>query len=397
MSQTIKKISVTYDAVNPSNTFTNGDLIHGRVTVEVAKDTKIDSLLIKFKAKAFVRWTEHHGTGHHGTGHHGKGTVTYWDKEKYFTSEQYFIKEVKGNDDFAPGLLKNASGQPYCDVVAPGTHVYPFAFQVPQQTLPASFKGEWGYVGYFLVTKLSRSMRLSSKDKVEIHYIPKPVITDPALMIPQDGTKDKRMKLFTSGNVSFSIHTDRMGYSLGEGIKVVAEVQNSSSRDLKPKYCLYSKHSFFARGKRRLSTHDIVKVEGEPIAQSTHQTITKILTIPPSLTMSILDCRILKVEYRLKVYLDVPYASDPEITFPIVIIPPAPAKGDFAPPAPSTGFGGYWNPGQEGWNSAPYTAPPGPSAAFAPFAPAAPSAPSAPAAAPPPSYESYALYPPLPN
>lgn len=87
MSQTIKKISVTYDAVNSSNTFTNGDILHGRVTVETAKDTKIDTLLIKFKGKAFVRWTERHG----------KTTHTYWDKEKYFTSEQYFIKEHKDN------------------------------------------------------------------------------------------------------------------------------------------------------------------------------------------------------------------------------------------------------------------------------------------------------------
>lgn len=87
MSQTIKKISVTYDAVNSSNTFTSGDILNGRVTVETAKDTKIDTLLIKFKGKAFVRWTERHG----------KTTHTYWDKEKYFTSEQYFIREHKGN------------------------------------------------------------------------------------------------------------------------------------------------------------------------------------------------------------------------------------------------------------------------------------------------------------
>ncbi|XP_041958129.1 arrestin domain-containing protein 3-like isoform X2 [Alosa sapidissima] len=385
MSQTIKRISISYDALNPSNTFTSGDLLHGRVTVEVAKGTKIDSLLIKFKGKAFVRWTERHG----------KTTVTYWDKEKYFTSEQYFIREHKGND---------------CDVVAPGTHVYPFTFQIPQQTLPASFNGTWGYVGYFLETKLSRSMRISSKDKVEIRYIPKPDMTDPALMTPQYGTKDKKMKLFTSGSVSFTIHTERMGYSLGEGIKVVADVQNSSSRALRPKYCLYSKHSFFARGRRRLNTHEILKEEGEPIAPSTHQTITKILTIPPSLTMSILICRILKVEYKLKVYLDVPYASDPEIKFPVVILPLAPSKGELGPPAPSFGFGDYWNPGQAGWNSAPYSAPPAapfmpppytapPAAPFsAPPYTAPPAAPyTAPSAAPPPAYESYALYPPLPN
>jgi len=84
-------------------------------------------------------------------------------------------------------------------------------------------------------------------------------------------------------------------------LKVLAEVQNNSSRTIKPKYCLYEKHSFFARGKRKLHTHDLFKEEGEPIEPNSRKTVTKVLPIPPSLTVSILNCRILKVEYRLRV------------------------------------------------------------------------------------------------
>ncbi|KAL2092375.1 hypothetical protein ACEWY4_012173 [Coilia grayii] len=349
MSQTIKKISVTYDAINANNTFICGDILHGRVIVEIAKDTKIDSLRIKFKGKARVRWTERHG----------KTTVTYFDKEKYFESEQFFIREAKGNDNICP-LLKNEGGEPYSDVVAPGTHIYPFAFQFPEQNLPPSFQGGVGFIAYTLEAKLSRSMRLSSKAKAEIHYVPKPDLTIPDLMVPQHGSKDKSMKVFTSGNASFSIHTEKMGYYLGEQIKIVAEVQNSSSRDLRLKYSLYEKISFFARQKRKLHIKEILKEEGEPIAQSTRQTITKVITIPPDLTTSILNCRIIKVEYRLKVYLDIPYAIDPEIKFPIVILPLTSASGGekAAPPAMSSiGFGGGWTPDQPGWTSAPYTTP----------------------------------------
>lgn len=93
MSQTIKKISVTYDAINSSNTFTCGDIVNGRVVVEVAKEAKIDSLTIKFKGKARVFWTERHG----------KTTHTYFDKEKYFDTKLYFIREARGNGN----LLKN--------------------------------------------------------------------------------------------------------------------------------------------------------------------------------------------------------------------------------------------------------------------------------------------------
>ncbi|XDV20305.1 hypothetical protein PO909_025654, partial [Leuciscus waleckii] len=310
MSLTVKNISVTYNPINQNNTFTSGDFISGQVILDVAKDTQMQSLSVKIKGKAEVCWSERHG----------KTTVVYSDKEKYYSVEKFFVREEKthGNDH---ETLRDPSGQPYSSVVAPGHHVYPFTFQLPLQHFPPTLKASVGKIVYTLETKLSRSMRISSKAKAEFHYVPSPVVSNPELMAPQYGTKDKQMKLFTSGSVSMNINTEKMGYYLGEGLKVLAEVQNNSSRAIKPKYCLYEKHSFFARGKRKLHTHDLFKEEGEPIEPNSRKTVSKVLPIPPSLTVSILNCRILKVEYRLRVYLDVPYASDPEIKFPIVILP----------------------------------------------------------------------------
>ncbi|KAK7173533.1 hypothetical protein R3I93_003377 [Phoxinus phoxinus] len=312
MSLTVKSISVIYSPINQNNTFTSGDFISGKVILDVAKDTKMQSLSVKIKGKAEVFWTERHC----------KNNVVYSesDKEKYYSVEKFFVRgeNTHGNDH---ETLKDPSGQPYSSVVAAGRHVYPFTFQLPLQHFPPTFKGSVGKIVYTLETKLSRSMRISSKAKAEFHYVPSPVVSNPELMAPQYGTKDKQMKLFTSGSVSMNINTEKMGYYIGEGLKVLAEVQNNSSRAIKPKYCLYEKHSFFARGKRKLHTHDLFKEEGEPIEPNSRKIVTKVLPIPPSLTISILNCRILKVEYRLRVYLDVPYASDPEIKFPIVILP----------------------------------------------------------------------------
>ncbi|KAF4112986.1 arrestin domain-containing protein 3-like [Onychostoma macrolepis] len=317
-------ISIIYNPINQSNTFTSGDFISGQVILDVAKDTQMQSLSVKIKGKAKVCWTEHYG----------KPTVVYSDEEKYYSVQRFFVREDKthGNE-----MLKDPSGQPYSSVVAPGRHVYPFTFQLPLQHFPPTFKSSVGKVVYTLETKLSRSMRISMKDKTEFHYVPRPDVSNPELMAPQYGTKDKRIKLFPSGSISMNINTDKMGYYLGEGLKVLVEVQNSSSRAIKPKYCLYEKHSFFARGKRKLHTHDLLKEEGKPIEPNSKKTVTKVLSIPPSLTISILNCRILTVEYRLRVYLDVPYASDPEIKFPVVILPPQPVSG-----AKNSDFG-IWN------------------------------------------------------
>ncbi|XP_043099793.1 arrestin domain-containing protein 3 [Puntigrus tetrazona] len=347
MSLTVKNISVTYNPINQSNIFTSGDFISGQVILDVAKDTHMQSLSVKIKGKAEVCWTERHG----------KTTIVYSDKEKYYSVQRFFVSENKthGNE-----MLKDPSGQPYSSVVAPGRHVYPFTFQLPLQHFPPTFKGSVGKVVYTLETKLSRSMRISSKGKTEFHYMPRPDVSNPELMAPQYGTKDKQMKLFTSGSVSMNINTEKMGYYLGElfhcVLKVLAEVQNSSSRAIKPKYCLYEKHSFFAKGKRKLHTHNLFKEEGEPIEPNSRKTVTKELSIPPSLAISILNCRILKVEYRLRVYLDVPYASDPEIKFPVVILPPQLVSG-----ATNSDFG-VWNqpPGSNMYPNPPAIAPQAP-------------------------------------
>uniref|UniRef100_A0A8C1KEZ9 Arrestin C-terminal-like domain-containing protein n=1 Tax=Cyprinus carpio TaxID=7962 RepID=A0A8C1KEZ9_CYPCA len=271
MSLTVKNISVTYNPINQSNTFTSGDFISGQVILDVAKDTQMESLSVKMKGKAEVYWTERHG----------QTTVVYSDKEKYYSVERFFVLEDKTHG------RRNS-----CTLLC--RHVYPFTFQLPQQHFPPSFKGSVGKIVYALEAKLGRAMRVSSKDKAEFYYVPKHDLPGPELMAPQYGSKDKQMKLFTSGSVSMYINTEKMGYYLGEGLKVLAEVQNNSSRSIKPKYC-----------KRRLHTHNILKEEGEPIEPNSKKTVTKVLSIPPSLAISILNCRILTVEYRLRVSFNI--------------------------------------------------------------------------------------------
>ena len=87
----------------------------------------------------------------------------------------------------------------------------------------------------------------------------------------------------------------------GEGIKVAASINNKSSRDIKPKYLLYMKISYFAKGKRKIDCRKVLKEVDDPIPPSADQTITRVITIPADTCVSILNCAILRVEYRLKV------------------------------------------------------------------------------------------------
>ncbi|MEQ2269789.1 hypothetical protein XENORESO_009780 [Xenotaenia resolanae] len=373
MSSTIKKLGITYNSLNTSNTFTSGDVISGHVTVEVAKDCQINSFYIKFKGKAEVRWTEGHGQTSH----------VYHSKDKYFSVRQYFIRDKNSKDD-QKTLIANQSGETYSRVVPPGIHVYPFSFQFPLQDIPSSFKGADGKIIYLLEAILSRSMRMDSKESTVINFVGKGDLNPvPGLMEPQHESMDKKIKFFTSGSVAMDVKLEKSGFFQGEGLKVLAYIKNDSSREIKPKYCIYRKHSFFAKRKRRVHTMDLLKEVGKPIPPSASENVAQVIAIPQDAEPSILNCNIIKAEHRLRVYLDVKYASDPEIKFNIVILPayqvPAMATATSAASDFGNGtYGNYGNPHPLVWG----------------FGPPQPPAGDQPAV-PPPPYETYGMYPSL--
>ncbi|XP_040928372.2 arrestin domain-containing protein 3-like isoform X1 [Betta splendens] len=326
---TVKSLKVTYNPINERNTFTNGDLISGQVTVEVDRDIQISSLFIKFRAKADVLWSERHGNH----------TVVYHAKERYFNSKHYFIQDKNVRVDNQT-LLRNQYREIYSSVVAPGCHVYPFIFQIPFGNFPSSFRGPYGKIIYQLKAKLSRSMRIAKKNLADIYFVSRPNPNSVRLMmIPQHGTKTKKMKVFNSGSVSMDVKIEKSGFVQGKRMKVMAIVQNNSSREIKPKYCVCVIQNFFANGRRKFFIQKILKEVGEPIPPSSRETVTRVITIPRDMEPSILNCNIIKVEYRLRVYLNVKYASDPEINFPIIILPASQAPSTASAPRGPTDFG----------------------------------------------------------
>ncbi|XP_018963868.1 arrestin domain-containing protein 3 isoform X2 [Cyprinus carpio] len=292
----IWNFAIEYDALNDRNTFSNGDTLLGRVIMEVSKETKIKALTVKVKGKADVSWTETQG----------EDSVTYWDKEKYFSQTLPVLPE-----DNADGSI----------ILVAGRHALPFAFQLPYQGLPSSFKGAHGKIHYRLSAKLSRSMRATSKAEAKFTFVARADYDRSTLMALQHGSKDKDVIFFASGNISMNIFLPKTGYQQGERLVVNGEIVNSSTRKIVPKYIIYQKQSFFAGGQRAVHTTQILKDKGEPLASSTRQNLSKVLVLPTEISTTIQNCRILKVEYRLKVILDVSFTKNPVIKLPLIILP----------------------------------------------------------------------------
>ena len=77
---TINSFSIDYDAINAQNIFTSGDRLTGQITVDVSKETKIQS---HFFGKMKGYWTEHYGQ---------YTTVVYYASEKYLKVENNILK-----------------------------------------------------------------------------------------------------------------------------------------------------------------------------------------------------------------------------------------------------------------------------------------------------------------
>lgn len=96
-------------------------------------------------------------------------------------------------------------------------------------------------------------------------------------------------------------------------------MENCSSRVVVPKAALYQNQTFFAKGKGKQIQQLVSNLRGDPLPQGRSQSWEgKMLKIPP-VSPSILDCPIIKVEYAVVVYVDVPGGLNLSLSLPLVI------------------------------------------------------------------------------
>ncbi|XP_065718028.1 arrestin domain-containing protein 3-like isoform X2 [Patagioenas fasciata] len=120
--------------------------------------------------------------------------------------------------------------------------------------------------------------------------------------------------------VEYFNHKDvLLGHERGESIQIFAEIENCSSRMVVPKATIYQTQAFYAKGKMKQVKQLVANLCGESLSAGKTETWNgKQLKIPP-VSPSILDCSIIRVEYSLMVYVDIPGAMDLFLNLPLVI------------------------------------------------------------------------------
>ncbi|XP_072289975.1 uncharacterized protein [Eucyclogobius newberryi] len=293
-NMSIKNLTIERDPSREGSVFSRGETLTGRVVLELAKDTKIKCLSVRAKGKASVFWTENYIYA----------IVSNKAKEYFFSTTR---------------ILLEPSG-PESKVLPAGSHVFPFAFDIPDINLPQPWVGRHGHISYSLEARASRFMRMDRKEQSPIFMAEPKNYSELDIMKPQQG-QDERKGMFSSGKMALSVSTERTGYVPGEGLEITTQITNNS-KDTKatPKYVFYEKQSFFVKNKRKVHTKHIVEEKGEPVEAGEQVTQTKVLKIPKLLDSTFLNCNILKQEYRLEICLDGPLYS-PVVKLPIIVQP----------------------------------------------------------------------------
>ncbi|XP_053369439.1 arrestin domain-containing protein 2 isoform X1 [Clarias gariepinus] len=293
----LRRLAVELDAPGEA-VYSSGDTVSGKVVLELHRQMDIRALKVQGRGVASAHWLEHRGVG--------TNTVynDYTSRISYFRKIQHLVQD---------------NGEVM--TLPPGRHEYPFSFQLPEETLVTSFEGKHGSIRYWVKVKLHRPWAQVKKIKKEFTVIEPIDINTPSLLAPQAGTKEKmaRMWYHNFGQVSVTAKIDRKGYTPGEVIPVFAEFDNSTSRSVVPKAYITQTQTFIARGTTKQKQAVVATLCGDVVGARRRETWHgRAIKIPP-VGPSILQCRIIKVEYMLKVCVDIPGTSKLSLELPLVM------------------------------------------------------------------------------
>lgn len=99
-----------------------------------------------------------------------------------------------------------------------------------------------------------------------------------------------------------NIHYDL--FPTGDTISIVANISNSSSKKMKPKFSVEQRTMYRAHASSKLSVISVCKMVGDTLKQS-EETVSGQLTIPADVNCCVHNCDIISVEHYVKVMMEI--------------------------------------------------------------------------------------------
>uniref|UniRef100_A0A3B3WZR4 Arrestin C-terminal-like domain-containing protein n=1 Tax=Poecilia mexicana TaxID=48701 RepID=A0A3B3WZR4_9TELE len=265
----INDLSIICEDANRDGTFSEGDTVAGLVSFNLSKQTKIKSVSVTLKGHGQVFWSE--GSGDDATSY--RASKRYLDFFFVFFYDYFLISLT-----FYAG-----------SVLPKGTNQFMFRLRIPQEDLPSSFKGIHGSIVYKVEAQIRNTQM--------IYFC------------------------FSKGEVQMTASVNRTVCFPGDRLTAFAKISNASYKSMKPKFRLLQRTVYMAQGSKSISDKSLCKIVGDTIKPYTLATVSCTIDVPPDAIYTLNNCDLVSVEYYLKVYLDISFAFDPEVQFPLIVAP----------------------------------------------------------------------------
>ena len=315
------------DLVPTTGAYLAGQEVRGRVYI--FSDTSIQhvtSIKVSFHGASKVHWTEQ--VQKRVNKETRTVTKSYISREIYFNSQQCVMGD--GHEFSLP----------------PGESSYPFSFQLPT-TIPSSFEHSIGRVWYKVKAMISRShshksfnckVHFSVTNSLDLNF-------EAGIDKPRSVNGHKHFGCFccNSGPLSAVIRLNKVGFLPGESIKVSAEIDNKSARQVKGSCArIIQKLTFRTANKTKTDIKILAEASRGVIPAGGEDQWSDVQIPVPHVPPSQLPyCKIIDIEYSLQFRVE-PSGWTLDFDLPLIIgtIPEASAYDPFqqpeasAPPAP---------------------------------------------------------------
>ncbi|ODM93086.1 Arrestin domain-containing protein 3 [Orchesella cincta] len=316
-------IGIWIELDNPVKAYFPGQVVSGRVVIDSEKPTATTGLKIKLDGKVKVKWPER-ASRKDSSGSRKIVTVFYTADESYFQHEEFLVGDGKTSS-----------------VIARGNTAYKFQYTLPND-LPSSFVSRSGTVSYIMEASLMLPHNRSDATCM-LPFTVNGILdlnVEPGASLSVETRKYKSMYCLccTSGPVGFLFKLARKGFVPGEILEFIVELSNQSSqRVYGMKVTLMQVVKFHAEGNSKTIIRPIRQLQGPEVEPGESEIwVEKMLKIPPIPPTRLATCRIIDVQYNLKLELALPNISLNLKDEVPIIIGTIPLRNTFANLAAST-------------------------------------------------------------
>jgi hypothetical protein len=258
---------------NPQRTYFGGQTVSGQLVVQIDAPENLRSIIVEFRGEASFEFS--------------MGKLTFTGYEKYF---EKYVKVFGGCDG--------------TEVLQSGEHCFQFSMILPNN-LPSSLEGTFGHVRYRVKATLDRPWKFDHEVKAAFRVLSHLDLTlDPQNKEPVKIENSKSFYYFRrkSGPLTLATHIPSRGYVPGQSIPMTIEVDNASDVNVKEISCelqmIISHHSTWVT-ERTSTVCARLKLEG--VKKFNSKTLTSKITVPQLPPSSLPHCKVMDVDYILKV------------------------------------------------------------------------------------------------